>query len=1057
MNKQLKKSILKSCLIVSVAILIVLASFFVRADEVQPASMVTQQVSQDQYLINPEQYYYPSLNNPSNFMTWSTDYCNQTQDMDFIVEVLPNACEPNPVTSDLLEEQPVPVLCKLTGIKINPLIDVPSIKNVVPTFKNQSPEIAYINFYPAKSALGSYQFNTPNAIVTEGNPTLSNLGYVVVSLKQQPIESKMPNNVSVNVLLNITYDVAKTYGLNTQQFVLPLMTQQEWQNSYKKYSFWNGKGYVRLQEIKDQSAKISVYYNALGNPINPTKEIREGDSIQVKLPGFYCQEGVNVTLDKIEIPTTKARLMVNGDEFILEKGEDVADSNCQVSDIQPDQYGYGGSVSISCNGAVGSSAYTLDLAPRHAQVKITDRDGEREEDITVGKEIRMNVSYGDKYRYEYYYVAHVGKLAVAGSTPVDTVVIFAGKGRTKLSDTDKKTLISAFQDYISNVHTPTELGSGTIMKHELNSKSQVNNKLDFVLVIGKDIEPFFGGQHEDSGSIKVESVEGPRQVTYSADIEKAYKDALNQYRSIANQFSKQKDSSGIYYGIKSLRQAASLAEYMLKESDELTLLQEIVDKYQDDQEEDIQAEVDSARDDILSLSRGSGNKSVIINSDKGTYYTTLLSIEKPGYNSQEAHIKINGTEGAYIVGDSIDKIIIQDITDTGVKFLSPETDNDNMEQVIANGGTRYLLKGTTKVEVMSTLVRKEAKVTVWPLERERTTSTNFSVVIGIEKRSIQLTPEQIQKRIQELNKTIDTLDKYVSALEKLNTAWNKACYIGGSILWAKNLIGGLTGESLARGIVMKAWTIKCASEQYRSWLGSNRLITVSQCYKKNQTEIKNDVTAITSLVNEANSFVGQVKSKSGVMISGGFLGMSKQIDDDKFILESKALFLSKYSSLINDVHVDIEVGRISREQKNRLVLLKEITENSSQVCGTTKTVSEVLQINEASPEYTKTIKSCQIQVPVDVENVINSLDKVANQGKVSVDDIKDIYLILAINQKSGISETLKAYNDLKSSPNLMLWIRLPKMRTQSPSLKVNSETIVLIILEIPRRFFQSLQ
>ncbi len=247
MNKKRILSIFAVFLVFSVLFSV---SVLVRSDDLVPATPSQAEaellsnpiISQDQYLINPNQYFYPSLNNPSNFMTWSDEYCNKTAVMDFIVEMAPDACQPSPVTSDLLEEQDVPVMCKLTGIKINPLIDVPSIKNVRPIFKNQSKEIAYINFYPAKSALGSYQFTTQSALVTQGNPTLSNLGYIVVSLRQQPIESKMPNNVSVNVILNITYDVSKTYGLHTEQLSLPVLTQDEWENSYKKIQFWKWQG-----------------------------------------------------------------------------------------------------------------------------------------------------------------------------------------------------------------------------------------------------------------------------------------------------------------------------------------------------------------------------------------------------------------------------------------------------------------------------------------------------------------------------------------------------------------------------------------------------------------------------------------------------------------------------------------------------------------------------------------------------------------------------------------------------------------------------------------------
>jgi N-acetylmuramoyl-L-alanine amidase len=957
----------------------------------------------EDYQYNPEQYFYPSMNNPSNFMTWQNEYCNLTESMDFIVEMMPDACQPNPVTSDLLEEQPVPVLCKLTGIKINPFIDVPYIKDIRPIFQNQSKEIAYINFYPARSALGNYQFVTQDSLVTQGNPTLSNLGYVVVSLKQQPVEAKMPNNVSVNVILNITYDVAKTYGLNTQQFILPLMTPQEWQNSYKKYSFWNGKGYVRLQEIKDNNAKISVYINALSNPLKTSQELREGNGFSVRLPGFYCQEGINITLDELKVPKTRARLIINGDEFILEQGDEIADSNCFLDTIEPNDYGYGGKASISCQGAVGPGKYNFDLAPLSAKISIKDESTTQEKDITLSDELKVNVSSDSGYKDEFYYVAHIGKLAEMGKKPVDAIVIFATKTRSSLGEDEKEKIIQAFQDYIMGTNSP-ELGSGIDIKQILNADSRVRDQLGFVKVIEKGVEIEFGGKFENSVTLNVISVEGPRQVYYSANIEQAYKEAINQYRSIVNQFPQQKDASGIYYGIKALRQASELAKYMFKESDEIDLLQEIVDKYQDYQDEDIQAAVDAAMQDILVISQGSGDKSAIISSDLGEYYVTLLSIDKPGYNSQEARLKINETEGIYLIGDKIDSWVITEINDNNIKLIAP-----GEEETIAKNSFKYL--NGTKIELLSTYIKKEAKVTVWPFERERVTSTNFSIVVGIEKRKIQLTPQQIQKRIQALDKTIDTLGKYVNTLEKITSTWKKVCYMGGSVLWAKNFLQGLSGESVARGIVMKAWTIKCASEDYRKQLGNDKLITVSQCYQKKQNDINTDVSSVKNIVNDANAFVGKVKTVKGVVTSGGILGLTKQINDDAFIREAKNLFLvdSKAKELIDNVKIDVALGRISAQQKLRLLLLEEI-QNDTRTCAG-KNTSELLKLSEQDAR-SKTYKDCIISVPVDVRKTIDNLEKISEKGQISVDDIKEIYTILAIN-KVQVSDVLRAYNNLE--------------------------------------------
>ena len=138
--------------------------------------------------------------------------------------------------------------------------------------------------------------------------------------------------------------------------------------------------------------------------------------------------------------------------------------------------------------------------------------------------------------------------------------------------------------------------------------------------------------------------------------------------------------------------------------------------------------MESARDDIVSLSQGSGNKFTTISSEAGTFYITLISIERPGYSSQEATLKVNGTEGEYLLGSQVGDWAISEINDNSVTLISSEK-----EEPISRGSFRFL--GPTKVQLISTYIKKEAKVTFWPFEKERTTTTNFSVTIGIEKRA----------------------------------------------------------------------------------------------------------------------------------------------------------------------------------------------------------------------------------------------------------------------------------------------------------------------------------
>jgi len=100
------------------------------------------------------------------------DTCTQNQ-QDFIVRISPLECSPKIVRSDLLEENDVPVYCKLKIFDINPLVDISKIKSV--SFSgNYSKGVKSISYYPSYSALKGVESDLKNA------------GYVKILLEKEP-------------------------------------------------------------------------------------------------------------------------------------------------------------------------------------------------------------------------------------------------------------------------------------------------------------------------------------------------------------------------------------------------------------------------------------------------------------------------------------------------------------------------------------------------------------------------------------------------------------------------------------------------------------------------------------------------------------------------------------------------------------------------------------------------------------------------------------------------------------------------------------------------------
>ncbi|UZE93827.1 MAG: M23 family metallopeptidase [Candidatus Pacearchaeota archaeon] len=847
----------------------------------------------------PTPYLYPNAGvTPWSHVEWREGYCNKTG-MDFLIEIAPDACQPAIVTSDLLEEQDVPVLCRMTGIKINPIIQVPYIKRIIPAVENRSDGISYVNFLPARYALSYYGDSGQKKPGFEGVPTMSNLGYLLIVLKRQPSEKKMPESVKADISVRIIYDIARTYGINENQFVLPLLSQEEWITNYKNYGFWRGKGYLRLQEIEGNNrAKVALYTIPSAAPF-ATRDLRVGidptKKDEVMLPGFYCGAGVSLRLDEISIPKNRIRLLVNGNELLLGEGERIQDSGCVVFKIEPSPYTYGGSAVIRC---AATDRKVLTLSDIEADIKVD----EREERVSVGSRI---VAEKDNKK-NYFYVGYLGKEYLKEGMD-NFMILFSGKNaESPLSEGAVKKTTETIHSYIKSLRGEAleALPSTTwnlqlreaLQKIYPDTARQVTN----FYVSKKGVSNGIGSL---GTKINIIDMRGPKQVLYSSDVEAVYKDAIQHYRDIAHAYSVEQHPEGMYYGVMALSSAADLASELHKEIDEVDLLRELIDKYSDSSELEIIAEVEEARERLRRVVSLSGDNSAMFSRPSGNYFMQMVSVEKPSLAVQSAEMEINDVRGTYGIDDIIDGWQIEDITDIGVVFKNLTKTSER--ETVSIGKVVYF--GQTRVKVLDITIKREAKVTILPFERERETETNFSIQIGIEKRAIQLSPEKTREMIAGLDKTISKFESVRDKLGDVVSVWKKACYVGASALWVKNFVTGLSGEALARKKVMQRWTIICSDEGYRKSIGA---VSISDCYRIKEDAINKDINLMKNSLSKANSFVKDVKESEGVTKTGGLFGLSKTVDENEFMKVANKTFSSELKG-IGDIHQQKQLRKIA--------------------------------------------------------------------------------------------------------------------------------------------------
>ncbi|MFH0711562.1 MAG: hypothetical protein V1889_00375 [archaeon] len=292
--------------------------------------------------------YWPILNRIKN------DQCNATSD--FIIGIPPGGCTPSVVRSDLLADQSVPVFCELYAIKVNPLIKVSSIRSI--SFTGNYPDgVSGIAFHPARAAVKSYD-------TLLGDPLINNIGYVVIILKQNRVEGDLAEWVAGNLTATIRYDADEAYGTGQSEYYLPVMSDEDWETDYNRNAFWNGRGYLRVESVYGDTARIQLLISK--DRVVQTFSLKVGETSGLTyLPGYYCRAGLKIKLNSIVAPENSALLNIDDEQIWVRAGSKFLNDKCVVSKINVDKNRVG-NVSIRCSG--NSNLKPLSLSERNGSV-----------------------------------------------------------------------------------------------------------------------------------------------------------------------------------------------------------------------------------------------------------------------------------------------------------------------------------------------------------------------------------------------------------------------------------------------------------------------------------------------------------------------------------------------------------------------------------------------------------------------------------------------------------------------------------------------------------------
>jgi len=542
---------------------------------------------------------------------------------DIILQIAPGGCSPSVVRSDLLEEQNVPVFCKVSGLQVNPLIDVSQIRSL--RFSGDLPKgVSGVSYFPARAALRSQ-----DRLIS--SPIEDNMGYLVVVLSRQEVEGELPDSIEGTITATIDYDIEEAFGIGRTNFYISELSDEDWRRDYQEYSFWNGKGCVRADSVEGDRATISIYSDVDSRQTRLT--LTKGQtSEEVFLGGFYCSAGLNIRIDEIGAPVESALLRVSRDSVTQQMwvavGDRILDDRCRITDL--DAYDGGGKLGVSC--PVENGRFDLRLNPGRASFDGNSRAiGEQVDSAEgvflayVGKDVEgvgFTVLIKDEYS-----LSQEGFMDKGLYDVIDRVVRGSSKGIDELGDDIENRIVNRYREVLRNVDRDV-IRDRVIIEIVIEGEKSDSNLLLNEVEVAQD-KDYSDASGEDLFALGY------------------YDQAVDYYKDLADLYpNDRRISAEDSYAAQGLWEAAQLAK--LFELDEQT--QDFYDRLIEEQaNSDLALTVQREKDLLVRYDTSDSKAAVLVNNQQ--YFIDLLDFRKPTRDEASVDVVVNGVEMEIGLGD----------------------------------------------------------------------------------------------------------------------------------------------------------------------------------------------------------------------------------------------------------------------------------------------------------------------------------------------------------------------------------------------------------------------
>ncbi|MEM0465469.1 MAG: hypothetical protein QXW97_02075 [Candidatus Pacearchaeota archaeon] len=869
---------------------------------------------------------------------------------DFIMQIAPGGCTPAVVRSDLLEEQDVPVFCKVMSVTVNPLIDVSRIRSIY--FRGNNPAgVSGISYFPARAALNSQQ-------TLISSPINDNLGYVVIVLSRKQSEKDMPDFIEGNITAVVDYDVQGAFGIGNTNFYINEMSDEEWYRNYKQYGFWNGKGYIRADSIEPDKATISIYRDSEQRIYSIT--LKKGEtSGDIYLNGFYCAAGLNLRLENIGAPVDSALLQINDQQIWVSRGDRLMNNRCTVTNLEA--YNNGGKISISC--PVRNGRIDLSLNSGRANLSVNGLDYKL---YSIGDVVKLgNENEGN------WYLGYVGQdykgndfVVIVQDEYSDTYYEFSDKDvfNTVQGVLSKSTILIS-EEQLQKQIKEAIIKQYTIKLRGISSVRGIEDKLKVCITTKES---------SDCGISIADILTAKDRVwdltKEDEKITKEYYDwAIKYYEDLISLYPGEKrvqGSSEDSYSAMALYEAAIMSRrFGMNEKS-----QEYLNKLLRDYPNTFLANK-VARDVELLNKYGSSNSRATVQIGTDNYFVELLDFKKPTRFDASATLLINGKETEIGLNEIIN-IGISNGSSRNIQLSEINTDyvvlkysKTALERFYTSSDyktERLNLHAQTdvdgvRVKLVNINLKEQAKISIIPKMFGPRSEANFTFRIGIEKRAIKLSTQQTKDLIENLKKNIKEWENINNKLGKIVSSMKGACFATSAMLTVKNLVNGWSGESMARKEVMTksgGWNEFCeklVSDKTSSPLNGKSYTdsTVQKCLLDHDSYISKDVEIYKNQIEKTNDLIKQIQKQVGIQKTD-ILDMTGQVDsrkvEDEFAKKFKEFCLnSKGSITLPDAfNTTINLGKeggmcdwdtLTQEQRRQIMTLVNTRDSISSLGG----------------------------------------------------------------------------------------------------------------------------